>query len=454
MAALTCMNCGKQRGTPAGCSCIPSEFWEHSEAAAAAAELDLTRLVQLLRSRIDLNQEAIARLSGLSQSTVSRLESGRPLKNLAKARQARKNLGAPVAVDADPEPPAIPGGSEHAEDARWLLAHAAKVTMGILETPEQPPGPSRVSAPVPTRLSLVDIEHLEAMTSMLRSADYQFGGGVSIDAIEAHIDRARKYAQAEHTGEVSQRLRLALADLYNLGGWTTFDIGANASAGQHFAQALVEAKKADSPSLSANILYRIGRLHLHNGRHSDALRFFQLGQLEAQTSTCRLTVSLLCANEAWAYAMLDDEERTVQSLERAEDEFSRAEHERVPGWVRFWGEADLYAMTGVATAAMPTQSPRSYARATDNLNRALALRGPAMGRSRAFELAALATAHLRHGDIDEGTRVGSEAVDLAENLRSHRVIDRLGPMAEAALATGQRGEATELAERIATLRTP
>ena len=74
-----------------------------------------------------------------------------------------------------------------------------------------------------------------------------------------------------------------------------------------------------------------------------------------------------------------------------------------------------------------------------------------MSRSRAFELTALATAHLRAGDRDHGCAVGNQAVDLAEQLRSTRVLERLQPLhAEAARHPGDP-DARQLAERITTL---
>lgn len=74
-----------------------------------------------------------------------------------------------------------------------------------------------------------------------------------------------------------------------------------------------------------------------------------------------------------------------------------------------------------------------------------------MTRSRAFELTALATAHVRAGDRDHGCAIGAQAVDLAEQLRSTRVVERLLPLrAEAAKHAGD-ADARQLTERIDAL---
>ncbi|GAA3761985.1 helix-turn-helix domain-containing protein [Salinactinospora qingdaonensis] len=451
--------------------CIPQDFWQQPDTARAASNLDLVTIVQLLRSRARLTQESIARLMDISQASVSKLESGHPLQNLSKVRRGLEGLGVsqegtarahlpprkgkqPAGVVDSPFPLGHSGEAEKDSQGRWLLAEAAHITVGILDTAEsadQSAGWQPAAVPIPAQVTHVDVDHLDAMIATLRASDYRFGGGVTKDAVDAYVQRAHHYLQQDHASDVARRLRMTLADLHNLAGWVDFDIGSHPTARHHFALALRAAKQANAPSLSATILYRMGRLHLHLGLTEDALKFFQLGQLEAQASTCHLTVALLCANEAWAHALLDEETRSQHCLDRAQDSFARADHNHAPHWVQFFGEADLLAMTGVASASLPTQSPRSYTRSTDNLHRALSRRDDDMSRSRAFELSALATAHLRNGDTDIGVTTGHQAVDLALSLRSGRVVDRLEPIRTAAVAT-PGGEAQDLAERVANIR--
>ncbi|WP_170134335.1 helix-turn-helix domain-containing protein [Murinocardiopsis flavida] len=72
------------------------------------ADLDLVRVVQMLRAQVDITQERIALITGLGPSTVSRLEAGKPVHDLAKARRALHRLGALVPhepTSAGAEPP-------------------------------------------------------------------------------------------------------------------------------------------------------------------------------------------------------------------------------------------------------------------------------------------------------------------------------------------------------------
>ncbi len=110
---MTCGNCGRSHDAPLGCGCIPAEFWTRSEVAAALTPPgDVGTVVRLLRAHTDLTQEAIGNLAGLSQSAVSRLESGRrTITSPAKTTEILKRMGTPVdAADPDQssaEPPRI-----------------------------------------------------------------------------------------------------------------------------------------------------------------------------------------------------------------------------------------------------------------------------------------------------------------------------------------------------------
>jgi tetratricopeptide (TPR) repeat protein len=291
-----------------------------------------------------------------------------------------------------------------------------------------------------------DVEQLEAITVALRGLDHGHGGGACREAVVAQTRWVHQLLHADAADVVRHRLLLASADLDNLAGWTSFDVGLYASARGYFARALTQARRAGDASLVANVLYRAGRLHLHQGLTREALRFFQLGSIAAAESGCAVTVSMLGANEAWAHAILGDREQTVRALGRAHDELSRAQGSVAP-WVRFFGPADLEALAGMAWLELGAHEPGRLADARQNLTASVAGRGSDMTRSRAFELTALAVASLLDGDAEAGLTLGHEAVDLAERVRSVRVLDRLAPLARAAAASSRPGH-RELAQRV------
>lgn len=448
-----------------GANAIDRNVWEPREMRAALAARDLTAVYRRLQ-RVGVSQRRIAALTGQAPSEVYEILNGRKVMAYDVLVRIADGLGVPrgymgLSYDESTQVAleVLAGNSATHPDerleVRQLLAHAAEVTMGAdvgdvaswWQPVEQEP------TPLPRRVGAGDVERVEAITAVMRALDYRHGGGACRDAVVAQVRWAQRLLAADYGDAVAGRLHRALADLHNLAGWISFDVGLYRAARRHFARALQQAKYGDDASLVANVLYRMGRLHLHRGWYRDALRFFQLGQIAAQDSGCELTVAMLCANEAWAHALMQDAVQAGKSIGRAYDEFARADLASAAAWVRFFGPTDLQACTGMVYLACQDDRQAQLDPAIEILSRAVAERGSDMTRSQAFELTALATAYLRAGDVDCAIPAGLHATDLAEQLRSARVIDRLEPLqtAAAARSTG-RQDLRDLAERIATLR--
>jgi tetratricopeptide (TPR) repeat protein len=335
---------------------------------------------------------------------------------------------------------------------RKFLAHAAAVAVGahVLGADSGSWVSNPVLTPAPGRIGMTDVRQVEAATRALRSLDYQYGGGFCRDAVVAQLSWGQQMLSASGTDVVKQRLHVALADLHNLAGWTSFDIGLIDSARNHFGRALELAKAGNSNQLVANILYRMGRVYLHKESPDDALKMFQLGQIAAQESGSELAVAVICANQAWAYAMMGHEDQTMKLIGRTRDEFARAGGGDAEDWVKFFNEDDVYAMIGTVHTVLAQQVDTKHTKyAIPALQRAISSYGDDMARSKAFNLSFLATNHLLDGDIDHGAKVGHQAVDLAQHLKSRRVKDRLMPLKTEADKRRNYSDARDLSDTIA-----
>jgi len=414
------------------------------------------------RRALGLTQEALAARCDVERTTVARWETGFMEPGLwIRARLAEalevtlRDLETLLAPGPGEEPATIevlPDGQERKE-ARLLLGQLASVAMA----PELGADPAwaepvdRLTASAPARIGMVDVEHVQALTAAMRAVDYAHGGGACRDAISAQVRWSQQLLAADAADETRRHLLIALADLHNLAGWASFDVGMFSTARRHFARALEQARHAGDDSLAANILYRLGRLHLHRGLSKEALRFFQLGQLVAQDS-CGVTDSMLWANMAWAYAYLGDRAKMDHAVSAANEAFGAADHDQAASWVRFFGEMDLHAVTGAALTSLPDPKGQEMERAIELVSTTVGLRGPEMARSRTFEHISLAVAHLRIGAHDEGIAYGHQAIDGAASVRSVRTIDRLEPLRVEAAAQPSRVGADDLAQRITELQ--
>ena len=345
----------------------------------------------------------------------------------------------------------LPSDDERAEVAS-LFNQAADIALSFVAPGTHRPRSlnSQTVAPIPTRIGREDIEQIEQVTAALRVLDYLHGGGASREAAAAQARRVTRLLDVYATDDIIQRLHLNLADLQNLAGWTSLDVGLYSPACSHFTNALVHARIAGDASLVANILYRTGRLYLHRSMTVEALRFFQLGLIVAQDSDCNLTVAVLCANKAMALAILGDREQAMVSLHRAGDAYARADRTKAAPWVRFFCEADLVATRGFIHLELADEDSAYLDTAHGFLEQSLALRGEEMARSRTFEQIGLATACLRNGDTDTGLAMGWKAIGAAERVQSARVRDRLHPLRIAAEAV-PTSDASDLARYVASL---
>jgi transcriptional regulator with XRE-family HTH domain len=420
---------------------VTPEVWNKREMRDALANRDISEIYRQLR-RHGVSQRQIAASTGQSQSEVSEILKGRQVMAYDVLARIADGLGIPrgymgLAYDgATAMRVASSTSDSQAEEdesvkRRKFLSHAAAVTMGAAVFGDEGAwaAPSSVQTPAPARIGMTDVQQIQAATKALRDLDYRYGGGTCRDAVVAQLSWAQQLLDASATEPVKKKLFVSLADMHSLAGWTSFDTGLLDPARGHFGKALEFAKQADDDSLVASVLYRMGRVYLHYQEPNEALKLFQLGQIAAQESGSALTVAVLCANEAWAYGMLNKPDQVQKMLGRTKDEFTRANVPDAPDWVRFFNENDLHCMIGSARDALAVFDPeRNAPIAVAETMKCNASYGSDMQRSHVFGLTLQATNHIRAGDLQEGITVGRQALQLAERVKSARVVDRMKPL--------------------------
>ncbi|GGM57406.1 XRE family transcriptional regulator [Longimycelium tulufanense] len=442
------------------------KVWEQREMRDALAQRDVSTVYRLLR-RVGVSQRQIAALTGQSQSEVSEILKGRQVMAYDVLARIADGLCIPrgymgLAYDeATRVRVAERIGDSQAEEEesvkrRRFLAHAASVTMGaaVLGADSGSWVPSPAHTPAPARIGFTDVRQVEAATRALRALDYQYGGGFCRDAVVAQLSWAQQLLHASAQGKVKDRLFVALADMHGLAGWTAFDTGLLDSARDHYGRALEFAKQGGDNTLVANLLYRMGRVYLHYKSPDDALKMFQLGQIAAQETASDRTISLLCMNEAWAYALMGREEQAMKLVGMARDRFDKAQDEPVPIWLKFFDQNDFHAMVGtVHTVLAHRVDARKYTKiAIPELTSAIGGYGHDMARSRAFNLTSLSLNHVLQGDADKALEVGQKALESSDGVKSARIADRMKPLYQEAVVRSANPNARELAERIARFR--
>ncbi|MGP3968565.1 transcriptional repressor NsdA [Streptomyces sp. 6N223] len=348
---------------------------------------------------------------------------------------------------------------------RWLVPSAAE--------PEQPDGPdtgrlmalpaqSRDAGRRQGRLSVPELEMLERTTAEFRAWDAQSGGGLRRKAVVGQLHEVTDLLQETHPERVRRRLFRITAELSELAGWMSYDIGLQPTAQKYFVLALHAAKEAGDRPLGAFILAQMSRQMIHLGRGEDALELIHLAQYGSREGATARTRSMLHAMEARAYATLGQPPKCHRAVRMAQEAFEEIEPgEAEPNWIGFFSEAELNAENAHSyrdLAYVAGRSPMYVARARPLMERAVELfaaecvsaEGSGHLRSYALNLIGMATVHLLAGEPEAGAVPMGEAIGLAGRLRSERVGNRLRRThATARREYGQVPAIAELSERLA-----
>jgi tetratricopeptide (TPR) repeat protein/predicted XRE-type DNA-binding protein len=494
---------------------VGPEVWERPVMRAALADRDITVVYRLLQ-KAGFSQQKIARLAGQSQPEVSAIIHGRKVQAYDVLSRIADGLGIPrgymglsytvepgqgspagiAPAGTSPGPARVPasvgargdsdaavmgtgrgaasngvtsGAAESEEDdpvqRRDFLGAAAAVAVGG-HTPAVErwfPRPAAPAPPAPARIGAADVEQIRVAANQLMELGRRLGGGAALGAATRYLRWASGLLRARCAEHAGRDLRVALADLYNVTGHSLHDTGRHREAELHFLQGLVLARDIEDHEVAAHLLGAMGRVSLEREHATDALRFFQLAQLSAQDAGSHAETARIHANEAWAYALLDEPKLMAGALDRADREYGRAL--AAPQPATFHGAAWYLATQSddplnyvaathgiLARAAAGNQrSATHHAELTVDASTRLLAADNLPGRLRATRQITLAEALLRARERDTGLAAAHEAVDRVAAIQSVRTTNRLRHLAEATRTWPRHREAAHLRRRIAAL---
>ncbi|MEV5933655.1 hypothetical protein ACIQCD_13810 [Streptomyces sp. NPDC093250] len=308
------------------------------------------------------------------------------------------------------------------------------------------------------RLSRPELDLLETTTVMFRQWDAQCGGGLRRKAVVGQLHEVTDLLQEPQPEATARRLFKVAAELAQLAGWMSYDVGLQPTAQKYFVLALHAAKEAGDRPLGSYVLSSMSRQMIHLGRPEDALELIHLAQYGSRDCASPRTQSMLYAMEARAYANMGQPGRCKRAVRMAEDTFAEADEWDEPDadWIRFFSEAELYAENSHSfrdLAYVAGRSPTYASLAEPLMRRAVELFGQEGGahqRSYALNLIGMATVHLLQREPEQSTVLATEAVKAAKKVRSERVNTRIRKTVDTAVRDfGDLAEVVELTERLA-----
>ncbi|WP_217141753.1 hypothetical protein [Streptomyces sp. AC627_RSS907] len=307
------------------------------------------------------------------------------------------------------------------------------------------------------RLSKPELDLLESTAVMFRRWDAQCGGGLRRKAVVGQLHEVTDLLQEPQAEDTRSKLFTVAAELAELAGWMSYDVGLQPTAQKYFVLALHAAKEAGDRPLGSYILSSMSRQMIHLGRPDDALELIHLAQYGSRDCASPRTQSMLYAMEARAYANMGQPGRCKRAVRMAEDTFAEAEEwdEPDPDWIRFFSEAELYGENSHSfrdLAYVAGRSPAYASLAEPLMRRAVELfaEDDEHQRSYALNLIGMATVHLLRREPEQGAVLAAEAMGLAKKVRSERVNTRIRKTVDTAVRDfGGIGAVVDLTERLA-----
>ncbi|ALG11997.1 hypothetical protein [Kibdelosporangium phytohabitans] len=303
-----------------------------------------------------------------------------------------------------------------------LLAHAEAITMGAIAIDsgwgmaEHRWPDDAQSAWYGRPIGMTEVRQTEAATRALRSLDYQYGGASTRSGVMAQLKWAEPMLAASCPDVVRRRLRTALADLHNLAGWVSFDVGLADAARFHFTRAMDLASHTGDDTLLTNVLWHAGRMCLYEGVPAEAMKYFHLGETAAARTGDSTLAALVIGGQAWATSLLDDERETLNLLKRMRR--TLAEPYEPPSPHIVFNAETLYTTIGSTYAVLARRAGRHAPAAIGLLNRALDTCTAERQRCRTSLYTTLAGSHLANDDIPEAGHTGTKALRAADNIQS------------------------------------
>jgi len=426
----------------------------------ALARDDIPLFSVIFRAASGMSQHDLARITGLSQSTISCIETRRrrPLDVTRKFLRFTDAIGMPrVALlpfflgDADVTLAdiGIPEGTGTDVDRRTFGGVAA----GLLASAALP------QAQVPERVDAAHVRHMRECLERMYVRDWGVGGGAVLREALGHFRRARQMLdESDYSETVGRQLLVVTADLCRFAGWGAFDRGDEQLARRFYGEAEMLAGDTGSSELAVHVYAvmarqsaHLARVYQRRGLAREALRFADRAADAARHEPSPRLHALAGMRQAVAHAQLGDEVAFRSAITRARRALDRGDHPADPSWARFITHAEI-----TAHEAMGWERLGSPAHAV-TLYRGVLGDGSELARNArnyACVHSDLAGALLDEGDVTLAIAEGRAALSsfTAGQMTSARPINTMRPVRTAAGSTGDEEfcEHFDAAERALT----
>lgn len=369
-------------------------------------------VIKFARKALGWKQEDLAKRSGYSQPTISRLERGvgRAVRDTAILTDLANTLGLPAETL----------GLVHTDDARPNLDDVDRREFlgGALALAAAAMLPHQVA--VPGQIGAADVEQCWTSLRRLFELDDHQGGGTVYEMaarMARHLQDAVR--QGNYSAPVGRDLSTVATATMEHAGWLAFDAGRQDDARRWWLETCHLAEISLIPDARVTAFASMSlQASTCMGRGREAADLARAARAAAGDRATPTLLSVLAAREAVGLAQVRDATGANAALAEARRWLDVGRTGDEPLWLDFWSVADLACHeTRVALSLGRARLAEAAARS------ALASADPHLfPRNHAIYTVRLASVLTHTGQLDEAMAVTGAAVEKAELLRGSRRI--------------------------------
>ncbi|MFJ2812524.1 helix-turn-helix domain-containing protein [Streptomyces sp. NPDC091279] len=278
------------------------------------------------------------------------------------------------------------------------------------------------------RVSMREVQELEATAAVFRAWDHRYGGGLRRKAVVGQLNEVAGHLEEHQTPDVRRGLFRVMAYLGGTAATIAWDSGLQPQAQSYYLLAVRAAHAGGDNAFGANVLAGMARQMLYRDRPQDALELVHMAQKGAKNAGPRLR-AMLHTREAWAYAAMGRGVAFRRATGEASEALAGAGQDEDPYWIAYFDEAELAGVTGGRLLDLARKEPQQHAEeAAQSIRQAVDRRGPEASRSHALDVIGLAECHFLMGDVTEAADLTRSAVEAASRTQSERVRTQLAQL--------------------------
>jgi transcriptional regulator with XRE-family HTH domain len=442
---------------------LPVSFYASPEFRMDLLEYRFQRVFAAVLSMLDLSQEALGALVGMTQQQISAIVKGTRAQ-VTRADSVAKiatGLGIPAGLLGFGQQPSDPYEEADWMDRRTFEQALATILMGIgagldldrLRALLPTSGEERV----PRRIGAENVTAIEEATAGFRTSHYQYGGGMSRAAAVAQLDYALRLRESQCSEQVRADLQIATAALANTASWMSVEAGLHADARRLAMIGLDTARHAEHPhstDLMIEILMNIAQQARYLGQPREAIdlvRYADNTMAMSKYPVSAPTLQRVHTSLAVSQAALGQREPCLRALAQAAQTTADigADHAGLPPWTSSSVPIATYsAQHGHSLFLLSRTEPDCAPTAIEYLRTAIDGYGPGRASVRARSLPALAGSYALAGDLDAAVTIGHEAVTVIDGLSSTIPHPWLRTLAQVTEPHNHRSDVAELRHRV------